>query len=312
MAKLDPRKSRPDGGATGTLEPAAPTKALRRRKGLLGALFPTSSPENHLEEIAKREAEIQALRHEVASLEGRLDQYRKEQAQFDGQAPFRLGCTELLAEIIPPIPGASVRSSVGSPTMAGYLLSGDAWQILLSKYLVPDSRLLDIGCGCGKMARNLAHHPHVKKYIGFDVIKSSIDFCNELLAPRIGGKFEFHCLDVHSECYNPSGTLKSTEVVFPADDGSIDLAWGCSLFTHLLEDDAKHYLREVRRVLSPRGLFLPTIHINPAPGTRYSGNEARIDIEIDYFIELATEAGLRLDSRLGNVLGQYAMLFRLP
>lgn len=290
MSKLDPRESQPNDRATRTLEPAA----------------------NGPETIADAKAEIQALRLELASLQGRLHQYQKEQAQFDGQAPFRLGCTERLSEIVPPIPGERVRSSVGSPSMAGYLLSGDAWQILLGKFLVPDSRLLDIGCGCGKMARNLAYHPHVKKYIGFDVIKSSIDFCNEALAPRIGEKFEFHCLDVHSECYNPSGTVKSTEVVFPADDGSIDLAWGCSLFTHLFEEDAKHYLREVRRVLSPRGVFLPTIHINPAPGTRYSGSEARIDIEIDYFVELATEAGLKLDSHLGNILGQYAMLFRLP
>lgn len=306
MAKLDPREPQSNGGATATLAPTESGSA-RPRKGLIRSLFPRVSSGGG----ASAEAEIQELKLEISWLKMQLAQYQKEQAQFDGQKPFELG-SERVSEIIPPIPGAGVRSSVGSPSMAGFLISGDAWQILISKYLVPDSQLLDIGCGCGKMARNLAYHPYVKKYIGFDVIKSSIDFCHEHLTPLIGEKFEFHCIDLYSECYNPKGTIKSTEVVFPAADGSIDLAWGCSLFTHLLEEDAKHYLREVRRVLSPRGLFLPTIHINPAPGTRYSGNEVRIDVEIDYFVELATDAGLKLEAKLGEVCGQYAMLFKLP
>ena len=96
----------------------------------------------------------------------------------------------------------------------------------------------------------------------------------------------------------------------PFADGSIDLAYGCSLFTHLLEPDCKHYLHEVRRVLSPSGLFLPTIHINPEPGARFSGSEKRVDIDVDYFVELAAEAGLELEARLGKVCGQYALLFK--
>jgi len=305
MAKLDPREPQSNDGATATLAP--PESGRRPRKSLIRSLFPRGSSESE----TNADSVIQELRLEISRMGMQMAQYQKEQAQFDSQAPFGMG-SERVSDIIPPIPGARVRSSVGSPSMAGYLISGDAWQILLSKYLVPESRLLDIGCGCGKMARNLAYHPYVKKYIGFDVIKSSIDFCHEHLSPIIGEKFEFHCLDVHSECYNPQGMIKSTEVVFPAADGSIDLAWGCSLFTHLLEEDAKHYLREVRRVLSPRGLFLPTIHINPAPGTRYSGDEVRIDIDIDYFVQLATEAGLKLEAKMGEVCGQYAMLFKLP
>jgi len=299
MAKLERRESRSNGGSAGILE--------------AGRGLAARSPRSLLRSLLRRVGfpKVRALKLEIDRLRTELTKLQNERAEFEMDEPFGMG-TEQIAGIIPPIPGADVRATVGSPLMAGYLLSGDAWQILLSKFLVPDAQLLDIGCGVGKMARNLAHHPYIKKYIGFDVIQESIDFCNQDLAPRIGEKFEFHCLDVYSEFYNPQGTLKSTEVVFPAADGSIDLTWGCSLFTHLFEEDAKHYLREVRRVLSPRGLFLPTIHINPEPGTRYSGNEARCDIEIDYFVELATEAGLKLEAKLGNILGQYAMLFKLP
>jgi len=281
-------------------------KALGRlRKGLRGMLFPRPAP------VATTGAtpDLHALELELSQLKKQLAQYKKEQAQFDGLTPFMLG-TEGVAEIVPPIPGAGVRSSVGSPSMAGFLVSSDTWQILLSRFLRPASHVLDIGCGCGKMARSLAYHPYIQKYIGFDVIQSNIDFCNEVLVPRIGAKFEFHRLDVHSECYNPEGTIRGSELVFPAGDGSIDLAFGCSLFTHLLEPDARRYLGEVRRVLSTDGIFLPSIHVNPAPGERYSGTEVRIDVDADYFIEIAAEAGLQVVSRLGNVCGQYTIMFK--
>ncbi|APW60258.1 methyltransferase domain-containing protein [Paludisphaera borealis] len=295
--------------ATHPIEPER-SKLARVRQGLRGVLFPSASPVGLTGEGSGKAPNVQALELEMSWLKMQLAQYRKEQGQFEGLEPFVLG-TEHVSGIVPPIAGAGVRATVGSPSMAGYLVSGDAWQILISKFLKPNSQVLDIGCGCGKMARNLAYHPHIKKFIGFDVIQDSIDYCNQTLVPRIGSKFEFHCYNVYSECYNPQGTIKASELVFPATDGSIDLAWGCSLFTHLLEPDAKHYLREVRRVLSPSGMFLPTIHINPAPGTRYSGNEVRVDIDIDYFAELAAEAGLSLAVKLGEVCGQYALLFKV-
>jgi len=296
-------------------DPAPPSNTSGRstlsrvRSGLREFLVPRTSPVSLTGEGSGKAPNVQALEQEVSWMRREIAQYRKEQEQFDKPEPFVSG-TELVANIVPPIAGVTVRSTVGSPSMAGYLVSGDAWQILLSKFLKPNSQVLDIGCGCGKMARNLAHHPYISKYIGFDVIRESIEFCQQLLAPRIGPKFEFHCLDIYSDWYNPQGAIKGTEVVFPAADGSIDLAYGCSLFTHLLEPDCKHYLREVRRVLTPSGLFLPTIHINPEPGSRFSGGEMRVDIDIDYFVELAAEAGLSLVSKLGNVCGQYAMLFK--
>ena len=255
-------------------------------------------------------ADVEALKLELSWSNMALAQYRKEQGHFEKLEPFKLG-TEHVAEIVPPLPGAGVRGSVGSPSMAGYLVSSDAWQLLLSRFLRPNARVLDIGCGCGKMARSLMYHPYIEKFIGFDVSQACIDYCNQVLAPLIGPKFEFHRFDVYSECYNPHGTIRGSELIFPAEDGSIDVAFGISLFTHLLEPDARHYLREVRRVLSPTGVFLPSIHINPEPGTRYSGSEVRIDVEIDYFVQIAAEAGLQVVERLGNVCGQYTIQLKV-
>ena len=250
--------------------------------------------------LAQLEQENRALRAEVA-------QYQREESEFETGRPFVAG-DRRIAEIVPPIPAASLRKTVGSPSMAGFLISSDSWQCVLSRFLRDQSRVLDIGCGFGKMARALIYHPYVKQYIGFDVFKPSIDWARETITPLTGQRFEFHWIDVTC-VYNPNGKYRGTEVIYPAGDQAIDLAFACSLFTHLLEEDARHYLREVRRVLSPDGLFLPTIHIEPSPGTRYSGDEVQIDIDPDYFVDMARDAGLRLVEWLGTLNGQEAVLF---
>lgn len=287
---------------------ATPDATAPPRRNLLSRFLPKTTPVGLTGEGSGASAKVQALEMEISWLNMQIAQFQKEQAMFESAEPFFLG-SEHVANFVPPIPGSVGRASVGSPTMAGYLLSSDAWQILLSRWLRPNSVMLDIGCGTGKMARCFAHHPHLKKYVGFDVIPESIEFCKEMLSPRIGPKFEFHHFDLLS-CYNPDGKIKPSEVVFPVATGSVDLAFGISLFTHLFEEDARHYLREVRRALSPAGMFLPSIHINPAPGTRYSGDEVRIDIDPDYFVEMCDDAGMECLVRLGNALGQYTMLFR--
>ena len=134
----------------------------------------------------------------------------------------------------------STEEDLGSPSMAGYPISADAWQCVLSRFLKDQMRLLDIGCGCGKMAEPLIYHPYIKRYIGFDVFKPSIAWAQESIVPLAGQRFEFHWIDVVS-VYNPGGRFRGTEVIFPAGDGAIDLAYACSLFTHLFEEDASTY-----------------------------------------------------------------------
>ena len=42
---------------------------------------------------------------------------------------------------------------------------------------------------------------------------------------------------------------------------------------------------------------------------RYSGTEARIDVDVDYFVELAAAAGLELKERPGDLCGQEILVF---
>jgi SAM-dependent methyltransferase len=253
--------------------------------------------------------DLDSLNRENTWLRMQVEQYRKEDEHFNSDQPYIAG-TNLISQFVPPIPPFSIRATVSSPSMGGYLIVADAWYFVLNQFIKENATVLDIGCGCGKIARLLLLNPYINKYIGFDTYEKSINWCNENISPFSKGRFEFYYLDVFTKAYNPNGTIKGTEVVFPADDSTVDLVFAASVFTHLVEDDAKHYLQEVKRVLKKDGIFLPSIHTSPAAGSCYSGDEVRIDVDTEYFISLAQSAGLQLEEKLGNLCGQEALLFK--
>lgn len=207
------------------------------------------------------------------------------------------------------LPPQMLMGSTGTYELAHFLLVGHAWAQFVSHYLKSDSSVLDIGCGCGKTARHLVSDRGVARYVGFDVLKLSIDWSNRFLTPASQGRFEFHHANLKNEMYNPHGAFSAGEYRFPAGDATVDVAFAASLFTHLLESDCQHYLHETARVLKPGGLAIISVHIEPAEGLRYSGSEARIDVDVDYFVQLAAAAGLELKERPGDLCGQEMLVF---
>ena len=169
---------------------------------------------------------------------------------------------------------------------------------------------MDVGCGCGKMARNLINHPYVEEYIGFDVFKPNVDWCVKYLTPFSKDRFQFIHFDVYSQTFNSKGKIQVEEVIFPAKDSSVDFVIAGSLYTHILEEDARHYLKETCRVLKPGGQFLPSIHNQPKSGSYFSGDELKVDIDSDYFIKMVQKEKMQLDQKLGMLAGQEVFLFK--
>ncbi len=127
--------------------------------------------------------------------------------------------------------------------------------------LRPDERVLDVGCGIGRLARPLTGYlSPAGRYTGFDVVPAGIEWCRERIAPRFPN-FRFELADVRNAAYNPGGDADAATYRFPYPDACFDLAAATSLFTHLTPAAAANYLRETARVLAPGGRLLATFFV---------------------------------------------------
>jgi len=133
---------------------------------------------------------------------------------------------------------------------------------LLATYtpVQPDHHVLEIGCGIGRDAIPLTDLLIRGTYIGVDIIRDSIDWCNANIA-RIHPNFRFVHFDVCDQLHNPGGTTRTLDIVLPVADGSVDRVIAQSVFTHMAELDTTHYFREFRRVMAPGAMVFATFFI---------------------------------------------------
>ncbi len=198
--------------------------------------------------------------------------------------------------------------TVSMGTIEYFYLIGEAWAHLMTRFLPDNPVVCDLGCGCGKMARFLYLNPNIR-YVGIDIFLPSIKWCREAFAHVHDTRFRFVHFDGYSTVWNPNGKILSNNFVLPIEDCSVNFVVAGSLFTHLLEEECKHYLDEIKRILKPGGLALISIHDKPKEGARFSGDHSRIDISYDYFLSLTNERLLSLKEDIGNFLGQRTILF---
>jgi ubiquinone/menaquinone biosynthesis C-methylase UbiE len=125
----------------------------------------------------------------------------------------------------------------------------------------PDHSIVEIGCGIGRDAIPLTKILSKRgRYLGVDIIKRSIDFCNQNIKARYNN-FDFVHYDVADQLHNPNGSTKTTDIRLPVPDQSVDRIIVWSVFTHLYETDIRHYLSEFRRLLKIDGLAYITVFI---------------------------------------------------
>lgn len=144
-----------------------------------------------------------------------------------------------------------------------FLAGGRAWRrhLVEKAGLGPDDDVLDIGCGVGRVAIALTDLLSDEgSYEGFDVVPIGVSWCQGQITPRYPN-FRFRAVDVHSRQYNPLGGDPASQFAFPYEDGSFDVAFAASVFTHMRPDSVVRYLEEARRVLRPGGRLLATFFL---------------------------------------------------
>lgn len=119
--------------------------------------------------------------------------------------------------------------------------------------LKPHEKVLEVGCGIGRMAVPLMSYlKDGGTYDGFDIVRSGIRWCQKYITPR-ASHFHFKLADIYNSDYNPAGRFKAVDYRFPYEDESFDFVFLTSVFTHMLPPDMEHYLSEIRRVLKEGG-----------------------------------------------------------
>ena len=90
-----------------------------------------------------------------------------------------------------------------------------------------------------------------------------IVWCRRRISPRFP-RFKFTHANVYNKRYNSRGRLAASAYMFPYGNGEFDYAILTSVLTHMLPDDVRHYLREIRRVLKPDGICFATMFLRNA------------------------------------------------
>ena len=145
----------------------------------------------------------------------------------------------------------------GSHNLQEFISIGEntvAW--LIEQGLERTDRVLEVGCGVGRMVLPLTRHlAEGGTYDGIEIAKYKLYYCKRTFGRRFGN-FKFHHADVFNKYYNPRGSMRACEYSFPFQPGSFDFVFLVSVFTHMLPADMEHYLAEIFRVMDAGATFI--------------------------------------------------------
>ena len=201
----------------------------------------------------------------------------------------------------PPLPPADMRmGGAHFATDEAFLESAvrEVNRLQVQAGLTRQSRLLDWGCGAGRLAVGVKRVlGSVRDYHGVDIQPSLIAWAQENLGDE---QTRFTRMRAGNARYNPKLSERSR---VPTADRSVDVFYAYSVFSHLDSADVRHYFGELARVLRLRGRAVITAFVeddveecveNPEGYGRleWSGPLHCMRYERRYFESIMSAAGL--------------------
>jgi SAM-dependent methyltransferase len=133
------------------------------------------------------------------------------------------------------------RAPIVDYRLAGLQSFGKFHKCIQQRLGLSPRRLLDWGCGCGRVTSLLVKYLTDTEVHGCDIDREAVQWCAQNLSP---GRF------TAIPPYPPTAYA----------DNMFDVVTACSVLTHLNRELQLQWLLEMRRILRPGGLLLASVH----------------------------------------------------
>ena len=177
----------------------------------------------------------------------------------------------LLSNPPQPVPPTSMITTSGSPDADRYVATMREYVVDVARVtkLQPAGHVLDLGCGCGRMASGLTRYLDAGgSYLGLDVWKDAIDWCQEHV--KGGADFRFQTVQAANNYgFDDDNGQPNHFDLSAVPSNRFDVVLALSLFSHLKADDTRQYLELIARALAPNGLAYVTFFVMDHDARRY-------------------------------------------
>jgi SAM-dependent methyltransferase len=153
-------------------------------------------------------------------------------------------------------PDPGLKSPLGgiNPYHEAFDQIGQQFKQLLTGYanLTTNSKILDIGCGTGRLAKQLIGWMPKNNYHGIEINKDYHNYCKRTY------KSEFSLLDINHAEFNPSGKIQPEDFKLDFPDSSFTHCCMIAVLNHFKIEWFEQYAAEISRILVHKGIFFAT------------------------------------------------------
>jgi len=164
--------------------------------------------------------------------------------------------------------------------------------------------ITDIGCGFGRLPIGIMKVFDSINYVGIDVHKPSIDWCNRFIGKK-RDDINFIYLNIKNDRYNYKGKEFNDNFCFPIESKSQNLVYLYSVFSHMQLEEMRKYLIDFKRILkNGGGVFfttfaekdVPDYTINPEGYIfkKFSGPLHVVRYNIDFLLNEIEKSGFKI------------------
>ena len=184
-----------------------------------------------------------------------------------------------------PMPPREFQALVCGPDFIHLFHDAAQWIIAVLEHerMCGDSvNLLEVGCGCGRVARYLVGEP-IGSYTGFDRHAGMIAYCRAAIPDPRFTFDHFAVASSYAAADRPLADVPIEALAFPYPAGSFDHAVVASDFTQMPPAEAAQYLAELARVVRSGGKVLLSVFFSQRHHVETSDNRLTVFYEPDRF-----------------------------